>query len=112
MAKPNQRTYSRYSLDALKLLGGLIRSGRIEAKITTQELAERVVISRGLLSRIENGDPRVQIGAAFEAAALVGVQLFDRDISSLKKELYSTQEKLALLPKSIRQKKRKVDDDF
>ena len=52
MAKPNQRTYSRYSLDALKLLGGLIRSGRIEAKLTTQELAERVGISRGLLSRI------------------------------------------------------------
>jgi transcriptional regulator with XRE-family HTH domain len=106
------RTYSRYSRDASALLGGLVRAARIERKLTTQEVADRAGISRGLLQRIEKGDLKCEIGAVFEVATLVGVDLFDADESTLIKYLRRTKDKLMLLPKSIRKKTRAVRDDF
>ena len=112
MPKSITRTYSRYSRDASALLGGLIRAARIERKLTTQEVADRAGISRGLLQRIEKGDLKCEIGAVFEVATLVGVDLFDADESTLIKYLRRTEDKLMLLPKSIRKKTRAVRDDF
>lgn len=112
MPKPSTRTYSRYSRDAVALLGGLIRSRRKERKLTTLEVAERAGISRGLLQRIEKGDLKCEIGAMFEVAALVGVKLFDVDQATLTKHILHTEEKLALLPKSIRKTTKTVHDDF
>ena len=106
------RTYSRYSCDAVALLGKLIRSARKERKLTTQELAERAGISRGLLQRIEKGDLKCGIGAVFEVAVIVGVKLFEADETTLTKHIHQTEEKLALLPKSVRKTAKVVDDDF
>ena len=112
MPKSVTRTYSRYSRDAVSLLGALIREARNERRITAQELADRAGISRGLLQRIEKGNPKCEIGAVFEVAAIVGVKLFDADESTLTISLRQTREKLALLPKSVRKKPRAVHDDF
>ena len=112
MTKRNKRTYSRYSLDALTLLGGLIRAARKERKLTAQELADRAGISRGLLQRIEKGDVKCEIGAVFEVATIVGVALFEADETSLARHLRQTEDKLALLPKTVRKKTKVVDDDF
>ncbi|SMG65927.1 XRE family transcriptional regulator [methanotrophic bacterial endosymbiont of Bathymodiolus sp.] len=112
MPKSITRTYSRYSRDAVALLGGLIRSARKERKLTIQEVAERAGISRGLLQRIEKGDLKCAIGAMFEVASIVGVKLFDADDSTLAKHIRQTEDKLALLPKSVRNTTRSVDDDF
>ena len=112
MPKSITRTYSRYSRDASALLGGLIRTARIERKLTVQKVADRAGISRGLLQRIEKGDLKCEIGAVFEVATLVGVKLFDADESTLKKHLRWTEDKLMLLPKSVRKKTRDVRDDF
>ena len=112
MPKSITRTYSRYSRDAVALLGGLIRSARKERKLTTQEVAERAGISRGLLQRIEKGDLKCTIGAMFEVASIVGVKLFDADASTLTRHIRQTDDKLALLPKSVRKTTRSVDDDF
>jgi transcriptional regulator with XRE-family HTH domain len=112
MPKSITRTYSRYSRDAALLLGALIREARNEQRLTAKELADRAGISRGLLQRIEKGNLKCEIGAVFEAAAIVGVRLFDADESSLKRYLGQTQEKLALLPKSVRRKSKAVRDDF
>jgi hypothetical protein len=57
-----------------------------------------------MLQRIEKGNPKCEIGAVFEAAAIVGVKLFDADENALAKHLHHTREKLALLPKSVRKK--------
>lgn len=65
MPKSTTRYYSRYSRDALTLLGSLIRSARKERKLTAQDVAERAGISRGLLRRIEQGDPKCGIGGGF-----------------------------------------------
>ena len=112
MPKPAQRSYSRYAIDAIELLGQLIRIGRIERKLTTQDLATRAGISRDLLHRIERGEPGCSIGAVFETAAIVGVQLFEAERSSLAGRINDTGSKLALLPKAVRRKTRTVRDDF
>jgi transcriptional regulator with XRE-family HTH domain len=106
------KTYSRYALEALKLLGSSIRAARIERRMTTEELAERIGISRPSLHRIERGDPRSSIGSAFEAATIVGVPLFEADPSRLAGNLAQVEVKLALLPKMIRAPKVDVDDEF
>lgn len=112
MPKSIIRVYSRYSRDAVALLGKLIRSARKERSLTTQELAERAGISRGLLQRIEKGDLTCGIGTAFEVATIVGVKLFEVEETTLTKHIRQADEKLALLPKSIRKTTTIVNDDF
>lgn len=112
MPKPITRAYSRYCQDALGLLGQLIRVGRVERKLTAQELATRAGISRTLLQRIEKGDPGCAIGAVFEVAAIVGVPLFEADKADLARHRKHAEEKLALLPKSVRKPAKALKDDF
>ncbi|MCF6266682.1 MAG: helix-turn-helix domain-containing protein [Desulfuromusa sp.] len=112
MPKSTTRTYSRYSRTAAALLGVLIREARTEKKLTAQELAERAGISRGLLQRIEKGNLKCEIGAVFEVAAIVGIKLFDADERRLTKYQRETEDKLTLLPKSVRKPTKAVHDDF
>ncbi len=112
MPKSITRTYSRYSRDAMTLLGGLIRAARKQRKLTAQEVADRAGISRGLLQRVEKGDLKCEIGAVFEVAAIVGVKLFDADETTLSQHLSQIKDKLALLPKAVRKKPKPVRDDF
>ncbi len=112
MPKSITRAYSHYCHHASSLLGGLICATRKERKFTAQKVADRAGISRGLLRRIEKGDPKCAIGTVFEVATIVGIKLFDADENTLTKYLRQTKDKLALLPKSIRQKPKAVYDDF
>jgi transcriptional regulator with XRE-family HTH domain len=121
MTKPLNRAYSRYSLEATALMGQMIRAGRIERKITAEEIASRMGIFRALLQRIEKGDPGCGIGAVFEAAAIAGVPLFETDRGQgtvdLDRERISAHraalgEMLTLLPKTARKPRRAVKDDF
>ena len=112
MSKPQNRAYSRYSMEALALLGQMIRAARIGRKITEEELASRMGVSRSLLQRIEKGNPSCAIGAVFEAAAITGVPLFETDRERLGAHRAVTGEMLRLLPKTARRPKRAIKDDF
>lgn len=112
MSKARTRTYSRYTQAAATLLGALVRAARKQRGLTEQDLATRAGISRGLLSRIEKGELRCELGAAFEVASIVGLKLFDADEPTLARRIQDTDEKLALLPKSVRKERRVVNDDF
>ena len=112
MKKSLGHTYSRYSSDAVQLIASLIKTARKERKLTAQELSERAGISRGLLQRIEKGDLNCKIGAVFEVAAIVGIKLFDAEGTTLTKYIREAEDKLTLLPKSVRKKTRAIDDDF
>ena len=92
-----KRTYSRYALEGLALLGKTIRLGRMQRRLTAQELAERVGVSRSTLQRIEKGDPKVEIGLMFEAAAIVGVKLFDANEKGITALSERTDDRIALL---------------
>lgn len=112
MPRIEHRAYSRPSLEALTLLGKLIRLARKQRRMTAAELAERTGISRSTLQRIEKGDPKVEVGTMFEAAALVGVPLFDAGPGRLSDKIARIDDKLALLPKSIHKPATKVNDAF
>lgn|SRR6478752_5116166 len=107
-----QRPLSPYAADAVFLLGQLIRKARIERKLKAVEVTDRAGISRGLLRRIETGDPGCTIGAVFEVAAIVGVRLFDTDQTALSKAVETNREIMTLLPKSVRSPRIEADDDF
>lgn len=105
-------TLSRYGREALMLLGQLIRTNRLERQLSVQDLADRVGVSRDMIQRIERGDPRCTIGIVFEAASVVGVALFGADRDRLATMVTEQSEKLSLMPKSVRQTRTVVKDDF
>ena len=108
------RPYSPYALVAAQLLGAEIAVARRERGLPVKELAERLGVHRETVARVERGDPSVSLGTAFEAAALVGVPLFEEDPASLSADLDRARRSLALLPKRVRPSRASgdVDDDF
>ena len=106
------RTYSRLSEEALALLGKQIRLARKGRRMSEKDLSDRVGVARSTLQRIEKGDPVVEIGLVFEAAVLTGVDLFVPAATTLAPQLNRLDDKLALMPGSIRKATRAVDDDF
>tara|TARA_B100001094_G_C18147173_1_gene781471 strand:+ start:1297 stop:1629 length:333 start_codon:yes stop_codon:yes gene_type:complete len=110
MTKP--RSFSRYAEDAVKLLGQQIKLERKRRKWSEAMMAERTGVSRTTLQKIEAGEMTCAIGLVFEAAALLGICLFESDKVPLKVRIDHTQETLALLPKRIKQSKKVIDDDF
>ncbi len=112
MAKPAQRSYSRYAREATELLGLTIHNARVERDLTVADVAERAGVSRGLVHRIEKGEMGSSIGAAFEVAAIVGLRLFEAEPATLRRYLSLERDKFTLLPKSVRKGRTKVKDDF
>jgi len=110
--KKKNRVYSRYALEALKLLSKLIKAKRVASGMTAKNLAIRAGISRDLLYRIENADPACAIGVVFEIASILELTLFDADIDELKSKNKLIEDKLTLLPQKVKIKKIEVDDDF
>jgi transcriptional regulator with XRE-family HTH domain len=105
------RAYSPLTLEAAKLLGAGVRLGRRQRRWTVAELAERAGVSEATMLKVEHGDPGVRLGIAFEAAALVGVPLFDADSPRRALEAARLEDRLAVLPQRVRQPL-EADDDF
>ncbi len=106
------RSYSRLTEEALLLLGKQIRLARKRRRMSERDLAARIGIARSTLQLIEKGSPSVAIGLVLEAAVLTGVDLFVSDATTLAPQLERTEDKLALMPGSVRRPRREVDDDF
>lgn len=106
------RTYSRTTREALMLLGRAIRLARKQRRMTETDLAERIGIARSTFQLIEKGQPKVEIGLVFEAATLLGVPLFVDEPSRLASEISRLDDKLALLPQSVRRPRSEPCDDF
>jgi transcriptional regulator with XRE-family HTH domain len=107
-----KRTYARYTVESLVLLGKMIRLGRKQRKMTEHDLAERLNIARSTLQRMEKGNPKVEIGLMFEAAAIVGVKLFDADEKGITALTNRANDQIALLPKHIYRTGKRVKDEF
>ncbi|MCK5097535.1 MAG: helix-turn-helix transcriptional regulator [Desulfobacteraceae bacterium] len=107
-----QRTYSKYAQEAAQLLGKQIKLGRKQKKWSEQNLADRAGISRATLQKIERGEMTCAIGLVFEAATLVGLNLFEQDRLPLSISIENANNKIALLPRRIKPETKAVDDDF
>lgn len=102
--------FSPLTREAARLLGDRVRMARKERRWTIAELGERVGVSPTTIRKVETGDLTVAIGTAFEAAALVGVVLFDEDPPRRAAEAERVAAQLAILPAAVRGGR--ADDDF
>jgi len=114
---PNKtvRVYSQYCRQAILLLAKHIQLARKERKLTERDLADRAGIARATLQKVEKGDLKCEIGIVFELATLVGVKLFDVELAQSHQftlDIDRLDDKIALLPKSIRKSTKGVDDAF
>jgi len=107
-----KRPHSPYAVDAARLLGARVRLARRERRWSQQELASRVGVTPRTVYKIEHGDLSVGLGAAFEAAALLGVPLFYAERSRLTAELDRLDARTALLPRPVSSELGQVNDDF
>ena len=112
MTASRKRVYARYAIAAAELLGTLIRIERKSRKMTVVDLSDRLGVDRGTLQRLEQGDPKVELGLAFEACAILGLRLFDEDANGLEARLEEVGKRAALLPARIRRAPPDVSDDF
>ena len=107
------RPLSPYAAEAARLLGARIRFARRQRGWSQEDLAERVGVTARTIYKVERGDPTVRLGAAFESAALLGVSLFDPDVSRLTLDLDRVQARDALLSRPVgRHRTSDVRDDF
>ncbi len=111
MPASRKRSYARYTIAAAELLGTLIQIERKSRKMTAVDLSDRLGVDRGTLQRLEQGDPKVELGLAFEACAILGLRLFDEDANGLAARLEEAGHRAALLPARIRRAPN-VSDDF
>ncbi len=102
MAPKHPRPRSPYAVEAARLLGAQIRFARRKRRWSQEELAERVGITARTVYKIEHGDPSVSLGAAFEAAALLGVPLFHEERAQLSADLDRVEARSALLQRPRR----------
>jgi transcriptional regulator with XRE-family HTH domain len=103
-------TYSQPTLEVCRLLGLEISRARRERRWTRAELAERVGVSLGTLTSVEQGSPTVGIGVVLESATLLGIDLLGATPDQLPGRTAAARNHLALLPRRIRPEV--VDDDF
>lgn len=106
-------TPSRLTLDAIALMGAMIKSARIQRGMTAAELGQRVGVSRAVIHRIEEGETGTSIGAVFEAATVLGIQLFDVPSEQLRPMLDQRLAYNALLPRrAFQTSQAQPDNDF
>lgn len=112
MPASKKRSYARYTIAAVELLGLLVQVERKSRRMTAQDMADRLGVDRSTLHRLEQGDPKVELGLAFEACAILGIPLFEEDAQGVSMRLDEAGKRLALLPRRVRQKPLSISDDF
>ena len=112
MSKNTHLHISSHTRRSLKILAAMIAAARKERRMSQEELARRLGVSRMTVRAIENGSPTVALGTVFEAAVIVGIPLLAEDKRALDHLATSVAAIAQVLPKVGRGKNRKVDDDF
>lgn len=112
MTKKTHLKISSHTRRTLTTLAAMIAAARKERRMSQEELARRLGVSRLTVRAIEKASPTVAIGTVFEAAVIVGVPLLAEDKRELDQLATSVAAIAQVLPKVGRGKARKVDDDF
>ncbi len=112
MPASKKRSYARYTIAAVELLGTLVQIERKSRRMTGQDMADRLGVDRGTLQRLEKGNPKVELGLAFEACAILGIPLFEANAHSMTVRLDEADKRVALLPSRARSKPVSASDDF
>jgi transcriptional regulator with XRE-family HTH domain len=97
---------TRPSADALAVLGQQLHEARLDKGWTVVDTAGRLGVDPRTVRAIEQGSPTVTIGTVFNAAFLLGVNLFDLDPYALAEARRRGEATLALLPSRVRPTRR------
>jgi ribosome-binding protein aMBF1 (putative translation factor) len=97
--------------DILKRLGRHIRTARLRRKLSREELAERVGISRYVLADIEKGKPTTAIAAYLGALWALGLLRDMREVVDPDRDEEGKILERARSPKTA-PKRWKIEDDF
>jgi transcriptional regulator with XRE-family HTH domain len=97
--------------DILNRLGRNIRTARLRRKLSMEELAERIGISRYVLSDIEKGKPTTAIAAYLGALWVLGLLRDMREVADPDRDEEGKILERARSPKTA-PKRKMIDDDF
>ena len=97
--------------DILNRLGRNIRTARLRRKLSMEELAERVGISRYVLADIEKGKPTTAIAAYLGALWALGLLRDMREVADPDRDEEGKILERARSPKTA-PKRKTIDDDF
>lgn len=86
---------------ALKKLGADIREARLRRRIQTAVMADRVRVSRPTLWKLEQGDPRVGMGAYATALYVLGMADRLADLADIANDPVGQQLASEALPQRI-----------
>jgi transcriptional regulator with XRE-family HTH domain len=113
MPASKKQSYARYTLAALERIGQLVAIARREQRMTAQDLADRIGVARGMVHRLEAGNPKVDIGVAFEACTILGIPLLgEENLSDMSLRIEEGRKRIALLPRYARPSTLELADDF
>jgi transcriptional regulator with XRE-family HTH domain len=113
MPATKKQSYARYTIAAFSVLGNMIQLERKSRKMTAQELAGRLGVTRGTLQRLDKEIQKWNWALPFEACTVPGIRLFDDDLACITFRNEDLQKRLTLLPKYTRPRKQiAVDNDF
>ena len=91
---------------ALKKLGADIRDARRRRRIPTAVMAERALVSRMTLNKVEKGDPGVSMGIYATALFVLGMTSRLSDLADPKHDAVGLSLEDELLPQRIRGSRR------
>lgn len=97
--------------DVLKQLGRNIRIARLRRKLSREELAERIGLSRYVLSDIEKGKPTTAIAAYLGALWVLGLLRDMQEVADPDRDEEGKILEWARSPKTA-PKRKTIDDDF
>lgn len=97
--------------EALIRLGRNIRTARLRRKLTREDLAGRIGISRQVLAQIEKGKPTTAVAAYLGALWALGLLNQLRDVADPDRDEEGKTLERVRSPKTA-PKRRKIDDDF
>ncbi len=89
------------ALRALRKLGADIHDARVRRRIPTALMAERAMISRGTLNRLEKGSPEVSIGIYATVLFILGLETRLGDLADIRTDEVGLQLDEARLPQRI-----------
>lgn len=90
----------------MRKLGHDLSLARRRRRISTEDMAERVFVSRDTIWRLEKGDPTVSMGTLATAAFILGFEARLRDLASSESDHLGRALEEDRLPKRIRRVRR------
>ncbi|GAB3756822.1 helix-turn-helix transcriptional regulator [Microlunatus parietis] len=102
---------TRAAADALAVLGSQVRLARHDRNWTAADLGARIGVTARTVTAIERGSPGVAVGTVFNAASVVGLQLFGAGEAGLARLRRQGEERVALIPSREYAPRSAKDDD-